>query len=204
MSSCVIGNSQYCCCSSVYIGPGLQKAPVCSDPSKQLVWHVARQKLSQLTGSTYLSGRPPRELSFSVVRHLTHIQVALVFYHLKRNSGRNADCWEFSRPDDTHKGGFCAPDRGASWSPVVTTVSMTKRQVFRIDTYFLFLIIRTLHATWFLRILVHNCNKICKKSAPPNISCADIFHITSSDNKGVLNFSFLYNYSCWKVFTLLI
>lgn len=106
-SSRVTGNSQYCCCSSVCTGPGLPKAPVCSDPSKQLVWQAARQKPSQLTGSTCLSGRPPREPSFPVVRYLTHIQVALVFCHLKRNSGRNADCWEFSKPGDTHKG-VCA------------------------------------------------------------------------------------------------
>lgn len=82
VSSNVTGNSQYCCCSSLCTVHPLQKGPVHSDLSKQLVWHVAPKKTIQLTCSLYLSRRPPRGLSPPVARDLIHILVGGECYHL--------------------------------------------------------------------------------------------------------------------------
>lgn len=119
MSSNVIGNSQYCCCSSICTVLVLQKGPVCSDLSKQ---HCLTKTI-QITCSLYLSGTSPKERS-SVLRDPIHIQVALmsaIISVLPFEMQQWQKCRllrEFSRPDDMHNGNRCAPNRGASWSSV--------------------------------------------------------------------------------------
>lgn len=59
-----------------------------------------------------------------------------------------------------------------------------------------------MHVTWFLscaRISVHIATTKSEKKSPTKHQLGrDMFHTTSTDSKGVLNLSFLYNYSYWN------
>lgn len=139
----VIGNCQYCSCSPVCTAPVPQKAPVCSDLSKQLAQLVAQQKQPSPTlAFTFLEGSW-KELSFPVVADPIHIQLALVsarIFVLPFEMKQWQKCRllrEFSRPDNLHKRQILCPREGRQFEALfLTALSMTKGQVFRIDTYF--------------------------------------------------------------------
>lgn len=142
MSSNVTGNSQYCRCSSLCTVHPLQKGPVRSDLSKQLVWHVAQKTWSSLP-VVFTSLEGPQEDFLllwweipSTYRWLWWVLSSLS-YHLKCNSGRNADGWESSAGWTTGTKAISVPwTREPAESLFLTAVSTTKGQVFRIDTYF--------------------------------------------------------------------
>lgn len=149
MSSNVTGNSQYCCCSSLCTVHPLQKGPVHSDLSKQLVWHVAPKKQSSLP-VVFTSLEGPQEDFLLLWREIPSTYwwvVSVIISVIPFEMQQWQKCRrlrEFSRPDDRHKGNFCTPNRGASWVSVSDSSLNDKGAGVQNWHLFLFLIIKIL------------------------------------------------------------
>lgn len=139
-SSNVIGNSQYCSCSSACIALVPQKGSVCSDLSKKPARHVAQQKQSSPpVAFTFLHGSL-KELSFLVVADPIHIQAALVSASTSVLPFAMQQ-WQKCTVERVQQARWLAqkansvPQRGEA-AEALTAISMTKGQAFRIDIYF--------------------------------------------------------------------